>query len=451
MLKTFGKRASTAPVTKGALRRVSAGMVAGAVCLAGLAACGEDKESPSSSGDAKKQTMTAMFVGSANDQAVMDIFKQVTEEFNANNEFNVEFTYETYENEAYKTKLASLMASDSATDVFFTWTAGYLQPFVEGGKVYEIGQLLDKDAEWKDRFNEGAFGPVSFDGKIYAVPHTQAVAVMYYNTRLFEENNVAVPTTYDEFVAAVATFKDAGIAPVSVPVKDAWIAGQFLQQLANDADGIGLYDGTVDGSRKWNDPSYVEAGQMLLDLANMGAFPDGYLGMSNDEGRDLFIQEKAAMYYMGSWDTAMIGDSASLVSANVGVFNIPPKDPSAGNVAVGDMDQVFAVSANSKNPEAAAAFIKLFSDTAAQEAYAYNAQLLPATRVQLDSSKLSPLSAAITELQSGFTGVTPWLDRVFGAGEGVEFNNAAQAIIAGEDPKTKLDELQAFAEANAER
>ncbi len=40
---------------------------------------------------------------------------------------------------------------------------------------------------------------------------------------------------------------------------------------------------------------------------------------------------------------------------------------------------------------------------------------------------------------------------MFGAGEGVEFNNAAQAIIAGQDPAPRLDELQTFAEANAER
>jgi len=427
--------------------------LAAAMGLTSFTACGSNPQTTPTDGTpaAAKQTMTAMFLGSSQDQAVVDIIKQVTDEFNANNDFNVKFEFETYENEQYKTKLTSVMAANATPDVFFTWSAGYLQPFVEGGKVYEIGQLLNKDQAWQDRFSDGVFGPLTFNGKIYAVPHGRTVAVMFYNTRLFEENNVAVPTTYDEFVNAVKTFKSAGIAPISVPVKDAWIAGQFLQQLANSADGMSLFNGTVDGSRKWNDPSYVEAGQMLSDLVNMGAFPDGYLGMTNDEGRDLFIQEKAAMYYMGSWDMPLLGDKTAAVSKNIGVFNIPPKNPAVGNVAVGDIDQALAISANSKNPEAAAAYIKMFSDTAAQQAYAYNADYLLSTKTELDSSKLSPLFVDISQLQTGFTGVTPWLDRVFGAGEGVEFNNAAQAIIAGDDAQKRLDELQSFAETNANR
>jgi raffinose/stachyose/melibiose transport system substrate-binding protein len=400
---------------------------------------------------AEKQTMTAMYLGSSQDQAVVDIIQQVTDQFNADNPYGVEFKFETYENEQYKTKLATVMASNSAPDVFFTWSAGYLQPFVEGGKVYEIGQLVSQDQEWLSRFNEGAFGPVTYGGKVYAVPHGQTVAVMFYNTRLFAENNVAVPASFGELKAACETFKAKGIIPISVPVKDAWIAGQFLQQLANGVGGMDLFNGTVDGSRNWNDPAYITAGQNLLELVTLGAFQDGYLGMTYDEGRELFAQEKAAMFYMGSWDIGMLSDPSVPVSKNVGVFNIPPQDAATGNVALGDMDQCLAISANCKNPEAAAAYIKLFSEVSTQEAYAYNASYLLSTKTPLDESKLSPLFVEVNTLQQSFTGVTPWLDRVFGAGEGVEFNNVAQAVIAGKDPAERFAELQQFAVDNALR
>ncbi len=399
----------------------------------------------------EKKTMTAMFLGSSQDQAVVDIIQAVTDEFNANNDYNVEFKFETYENEQYKTKLATVMASNSAPDVFFTWSAGYLQPFVEGGKVYEIGPLVEGDQEWKSRFNEGVFGPVSYDGKVYAVPHGQTVAAMFYNTRIFEENNLKVPGTFDELKQSCVTLKERGIVPISVPVKDAWIAGQFLQQIANGAGGMKLFNGTVDSSLKWNDDSYVQAGELLSELVEIGAFPDGFLGMTNDEGRDLFIQEKAAMYYMGSWDIGLLSADDAPVSKNLGVFNIPPSNTSAGNVAIGDVDQCLAISSNCSNIDAAAAYIKLFSDTAAQEAYAYNADYLLSTKTSLDESKLSPLFIEVNNMQQELSGVTPWLDRVFGAGEGVEFNNAAQAIIAGKDSKEQMDNLQQFAEDNALR
>jgi raffinose/stachyose/melibiose transport system substrate-binding protein len=274
---------------------------------------------------------------------------------------------------------------------------------------------------------------------------------MYYNTRLFAENNIPVPASFDDLKKACQTFIAKGIVPISVPVKDAWIAGQFLQQITNGVGEINLFNGTVDGTRAWNDPDYIKSGELLLELVNMKAFPDGYLGMTNDEGRDLFAQEKAAMYYMGSWDIGMLIDPAVPVSKNIGVFNIPPSNASTGNVALGDVDQCLAISANCSNVEAAAAYIKLFSDIEAQEAYAYNADYLISTKTPLDESKLSTLFLKVNTLQKEFSGVTPWLDRVFGAGEGVEFNNVAQAIIAGRNPTERMNGLQQFAKDNALR
>jgi ABC-type glycerol-3-phosphate transport system substrate-binding protein len=148
------------------MKRLKIGFLAGMALLmiAGVIFAGGTKQSSEA-----KRVMTAMFLGSSQDQAVVDIIKKMTDQFNANNPYNVEFRFETYENEQYKTKLTTVMASNSAPDVFFTWSAGYLKPFVEGGKVYEIGKLIDADPQWKGRFNDGVFGPVTYNGKVYAV------------------------------------------------------------------------------------------------------------------------------------------------------------------------------------------------------------------------------------------------------------------------------------------
>ena len=419
-----------------------------AAIAASLAACGSGSSGKTADG---KDVIRAMFVNSTSDVAVWEIIQDITKRFNESNTFNVEMQVEGYENEQYKTKLASLMASNSQPDVFFTWSSGYLKPFVEGGKVYEIGQLLDADEEWKARFNESVFGPVSFDDKIYAVPNGQVVAVMFYNTEIFDQVGVQVPTTYEEFVDVVTKVKAAGITPISAPVKDAWIAGQLLQQLANAHGGQELFDGTVDGSRKWNDEKYVQAGEKLKELVELGAFPEGYLGMTNDEGRSLFTAGECAMYYMGSWDTGVLSEESLAIAGKVSAFNIPAAKGLEENVAVGDIDLAYAVSSTSKHPEAAAEFIKMFSDPEVQAKLASEANYLPSTSAPLDESALSPLFVTVSGIQEELMATTPWFDRVFGAGEGVEFNNAAQAIIAGEDPQQHMDSLQSFAQSNAQR
>ena len=56
----------------------------------------------------------------------------------SDNEYGVTIQFDFYENEQFKTKLTTLMASNAVPDIFFTWELSYLQPFVEGGKVADI-------------------------------------------------------------------------------------------------------------------------------------------------------------------------------------------------------------------------------------------------------------------------------------------------------------------------
>ena len=62
-------------------------------------------------------------------------------------------------------------------------------------------------------YNEGAsFG----DGKMYALPFYKSTEVLYYNKTFFEENNLTVPTTWDEMEEVCAKIK--AINPDSIPL-----------------------------------------------------------------------------------------------------------------------------------------------------------------------------------------------------------------------------------------
>ncbi|VBB05714.1 Hypothetical protein LUCI_0925 [Lucifera butyrica] len=424
-------------------------MVLGTFLCAG---CGlADNPKPPAVPSKSKQVLKAMFVAGANDKAIVDIIRKITEKFNATNRYHVEVQVETYENEQYKTKLSALMASDAAPDIFFTWPGGFLKPFVEEGKVFAIGTLLNQDAAWKGRFNDGVFAPVTFNGRIYAIPHGQAIAVMFYNTRIFQEQGIEVPKTFTEFKEVCRKLREAGIVPIAASAKDAWIAGQFMLQMALGIGGMDLYDQVAAKTKPWNDPQLIEAGDRLAELVNLRAFPKGFLSMTADEGRNLFAQEKAAMYFMGSWDLNALSAASVPVAGNIGVFVVPPVDPAHSNVLIGDVDQCFAISSKCQNAEAAAAYIKMFSDPEIQERYAYDAQYLIATRTKLDTAKVTPLFWEISKLRQNAKQIAPWVDRRLGFGEGVEFNNAAQAIMAGENPAARMTALQQLLKDNAFR
>lgn len=402
--------------------------------------------------ESKPVELSFMSQGGKSNEKFIEILNQYIEEFNATNEFNVTIKSEFYENEQYKTKIATLMASNAQPDIFFTWEAGFMKPFVEGGKIYPIGDALDKDPEWKDRFADGVFPLLTFDDKIYGVPNIINYCVVFYNKQLFEENNVAVPTTFEELLEVCKVFDSKGIVPISMGTKDAWISGQYLQAMSNGVGGLDLYSDIVSGAVQWDDPRYIEAGQNVQKLLEVNAFAPGYLGRSNDESIEEFNAGNSAMFYMMASTLARMSAEENPVSKNLDFFLFPtPGSEQSSEVVVGSISQVYAISANSKNIDASVAFLKGLSDKAIQERICYEWSNMPATKIDIDESKLNPIFAKLLKQKNELTGLTPWFDRVFGAGLGVEFNNTSLAIMSGEDVKTQMEALQEFAIDNAAR
>ena len=123
------------------------------------------------------------------------IIKQAVELYNGNNNSNATATVEFTEQEQYKTKIAAQMAANEVPDIFNTWAAGFLKPFVKAGKVYNLSEALDKDSEWSGRYVKGIFSSLTFDGKIYGAPTTQTIVCLFYNKEIFQKYSLSEPKT----------------------------------------------------------------------------------------------------------------------------------------------------------------------------------------------------------------------------------------------------------------
>ena len=79
-------------------------------------------------------------------------------------------------------------------------------------------EILGLTAEQKADFIEGYYneGKQFGDGLMYTMPLTKSTEVLYYNKTFFEENNLTVPTTWEEMKAVCAKIKE--IDPDSIPL-----------------------------------------------------------------------------------------------------------------------------------------------------------------------------------------------------------------------------------------
>ena len=411
---------------------------------------GGSSDSSDSKADSSSETMTIMMNGSDSD-AFMEGYRKIVDGFNESNEYGVKVEIQNITNADYKTKLTTMMASDSEPDIIFTWPLGYLENFVNGDKVVSIQKYLDEDEDWKNSFNGGILDPLTYDGEVYAIPTQQSTAIMYYNKAIFDKYGLEVPTTYDEYVQICDTLKENGVTPVALAstADDAWLVSQYIQQLSDGIKGEDLFNSLKDGTGKWNDEGMVEAGKLFQEEVNKGYFEDGFTGVSREEAQLQFANGQTAMYFNGCWEISNLDKKENAAEAeNISCFLMPAVNEEYAGVEVGSVDTSYAITKNCKNVDAAVALLKYMTNEESTSLLLYDYGRTPSTNFDIDNSKLTPLCADFINLLGDVKVQTPWFDRV-DTDLGNEFNNTTIGIANGDDVQEAFDTLQSYAESKS--
>lgn len=435
------------------MKKFTVCLLIGAMAASMLTGCGINggsSDSSDSKADSSSETMTIMMNGSDSD-AFMEGYRKIVDGFNESNEYGVKVEIQNITNADYKTKLTTMMASDSEPDIIFTWPLGYLENFVNGDKVVSIQKYLDEDEDWKNSFNGGILDPLTYDGEVYAIPTQQSTAIMYYNKAIFDKYGLEVPTTYDEYVQVCDTLKENGVTPVALAstADDAWLVSQYIQQLSDGIKGEDLFNSLKDGTGKWNDEGMVEAGKLFQEEVNKGYFEDGFTGVSREEAQLQFANGQTAMYFNGCWEISNLDKKENAAEAeNISCFLMPAVNEEYAGVEVGSVDTSYAITKNCKNVDAAVALLKYMTNEESTSLLLYDYGRTPSTNFDIDNSKLTPLCADFINLLGDVKVQTPWFDRV-DTDLGNEFNNTTIGIANGDDVQEAFDTLQSYAESKS--
>jgi raffinose/stachyose/melibiose transport system substrate-binding protein len=370
------------------------------------------------------------------------------QEFNAHNDYNATIEYQSFESVAYRTKITTEVAANNAPDMFFTWEAGFMAPFVKSGNVIALDDLLGSDSS---KFVKGIFDQVSFNGKIYAIPLAQSSQLIYYNKEIFTNNGLSVPKTMDDLINVAKALKTKGITPFALGNKDIWTGGLYFNTLAYRYGGQQAFTDVLSGKIPFTDDAFVKAAGDFRKLVDAGAFNKDANSASGDEAKQQFMQGKAAMWLMGTWE---MGGLASQTDASngvknpiygkVGLFNWPSvsngkTDQNAWIVAP---DYSIAVSKNVKNKDAAIAFMKLLTSDKYQNMLVSISDM-PVTNIQVDKTKVNPLQADFLDQLSHANNTITFPDRILGQQTlGGEMNNSVQEFLIGQDPLKTMQRVE---------
>lgn len=202
----------------------------------------------------------------------------------------------------------------------------------------------------QDKFTASTWAQSSINGGVYGLPQDSGPIVMMYNAELFETHNVAVPTTWDEYIAAAETLKKADSkiymnnevgGPVSLPL--VWAFGGNPFQIEGNNISINTLDeGSTNWAETWNQLVELDA---VSDIATWST--DWWTALGNDS---------IATVLSGAW---MPGIFENSLPDSAGKWRVAPLPTMDGTPLTGENGgSSMAITSQTKNPVLAAAFLK---------------------------------------------------------------------------------------------
>lgn len=349
-------RGSRAPGTTTSRRRFLAALTMAPLAGAALSACGSSGPASTSGGGGDTAASMWYLSGDPNESIKNDNLKT----WNADHpDESVGVTF--FQNDAYKTKIKTAIGAGQAPTLIYSWGGGTLRSYAEADQVLDMTSIFEGDQAFKDSVLASTYDAATTDGKVYAYPNENASLIVFYiNKDLFQQNGVEPPTTWDDLLAAVTTFNEAGIAPIALGGQSRWTSMMWLEYLFDRVGGPQVFQDVYDGKPDaWSNPAAVQALTMIQDLIKAGGFIKGFESITADSNADvaLLYTGKTAMMLHGSWQYAGIKDQSPDFISKLGWIDFPavaggvgdPKDV-AGNPA-----QYMSISKDASEEQVAAA------------------------------------------------------------------------------------------------
>lgn len=236
-----------------------------------------------------------------------------------------------------------------------------LGTLAKGGLVVNLDRYADAYG-WLDTVPSTILRQTQFstDGKtmgsgsLFATPvSTSSLIGLYYNKTVLDAAGVAPPTTFQEFQDACAAVKAAGQVPIVYGSQEAGAATAILFAVQDlDGDKQKLNDFIYsDGTVAIADTGITQAAETVKKWADDGWLTPNYEGIQYADAVDAFMTGQGAFRfeYTGSLPFT------EAQRAEYGYVQLP--QTSTGEVVGTGASTAMAISAKSKHPDAAAAFL----------------------------------------------------------------------------------------------
>jgi len=270
-----------------------------------------------------------------------------------------------------------------------------------------------------------------FQGKFWEIPNSVDVIYWDYNKDVYQKVGIKPPETFDEMVANFDKLKAGGVTAVNLGVRSSFAGGWLFGNLIQAAAGTNAVKDVLFADGKWDQPEFVHAAQILQDWVKKGYISPASTTLMDSEVVPIFENKQAGTYCVGTWLIPVLtGDKVDVT--NIDSFVMPTISPTGSKLPTGGFGNSFIVAANTKNSDAALAWMDyLVSEDYVQGLMDNPANgTIPAAKVPASAKpKTALLQKAVDILAKDGTGYNPSVHVV--AAITTAYYEALQGILGG--------------------
>jgi len=336
---------------------------------------------------------------------------------------DVDIVVRYLENEAFKARLPTMLQSNDAPDIFYSWGGGVLAEQVKGGVLRDISSEID-DA-WKETIAPSAFGAFTVGDGIYGVPVRTSLVGFFYNKQMFADADVTLDDvkTWNGFLGAIDKLKAEGITPMLMGGQEGWPQHFYFSYLAIRTAGHDKLNAALAGEGEgFRDPAFVQAFQLLADLSAKEPWQKGWLAATTGESYAGLGNGSAAMLLQGDWASGLTASESATgegLGDDLGWFEFPQVEggiEDSKETFGGVNGWIFFKDA----PDVAVDFVRFYT------------QRENLIKLANEGNHIAPMPGMAAEL------VDPWQQTVAQTIEGSEFHQNFYNVMFSEDVNREL-------------
>ena len=286
------------------------------------------------------------------------------------------------------TVLQSRAQLNEMPDMFGCTTGNMFELMFEDGIIMDLtGQ------EFLSSVEPSSLEMSTYNGKNWRLPYSLSCYGLYVRTDIFEEQGLALPTTWDELMDVCEKLTAAGITPFALP--DKTMVYQRMDRMMSfmsedDTEFKQIAAGELEAKDSKLLQNYANAALQIVNYMT----PES-LGAEYTESYQQLIAGQAAMTINGGWSLATLKD----YDPDIKVALIPMPNPTGEeSKVVVSIDTNFCISSSTKHPEECLKFFEYLAQPEVAQVYAdKEGSPCVINGVTVSTPELSVISEAMAE------------------------------------------------------